>query len=112
MASIAVDAQNPLGLNGFEFVEYCHPDPAELDRLDRSSGRDVQSRAVGSHEQNDHRGEQRLLVVEMPVKGGRGHARFGADGTEGRALDAVAVGSPAPGAAHHVNNDERLPVGA
>ncbi len=24
---------NPMGTDGFEFVEFCHPDPAELDRL-------------------------------------------------------------------------------
>ena len=25
--------ENPMGLMGFEFVEFCHPNPAELDRL-------------------------------------------------------------------------------
>ena len=24
---------NPMGTDGFEFVEFCHPNPAELDRL-------------------------------------------------------------------------------
>ena len=28
-----VDEINPMGTDGFEFVEFCHPNPAELDRL-------------------------------------------------------------------------------
>jgi len=29
----AIDDANPMGTDGFEFVEFCHPQPAELDRL-------------------------------------------------------------------------------
>jgi 4-hydroxyphenylpyruvate dioxygenase len=29
----AITDENPMGTDGFEFVEFCHPDPAELDRL-------------------------------------------------------------------------------
>ena len=28
-----IDDANPMGTDGFEFVEFCHPNPAELDRL-------------------------------------------------------------------------------
>ncbi|MFL5082522.1 MAG: 4-hydroxyphenylpyruvate dioxygenase [Microvirga sp.] len=34
----AISDENPMGTDGFEFVEYCHPDPAELDRLFRQMG--------------------------------------------------------------------------
>jgi 4-hydroxyphenylpyruvate dioxygenase len=34
----AISDENPMGTDGFEFVEYCHPDPEELDRLFRQMG--------------------------------------------------------------------------
>ena len=34
----AVSDENPMGTDGFEFVEFCHPDPAELDRLFKTMG--------------------------------------------------------------------------
>ncbi len=33
-----ISDQNPMGTDGFEFVEFCHPDPAVLDRLFRRLG--------------------------------------------------------------------------
>src|SRR6476661_3391347 len=33
-----ISDQNPMGTDGFEFVEFCHPRPAELDRLFRRMG--------------------------------------------------------------------------
>ncbi|HEX2135891.1 MAG TPA: 4-hydroxyphenylpyruvate dioxygenase, partial [Microvirga sp.] len=33
-----ISDENPMGTDGFEFVEYCHPDPAELDRLFKQLG--------------------------------------------------------------------------
>ena len=33
-----IDDTNPMGTDGFEFVEFCHPDPAALDRLFRRMG--------------------------------------------------------------------------
>ena len=33
-----VDATNPMGTDGFEFVEYAHPNPAELHALFKSMG--------------------------------------------------------------------------
>mgnify|MGYP003344958861 CR=1 FL=1 len=30
---LEADAMNPMGTDGFEFVEFCHPDPAALDHL-------------------------------------------------------------------------------
>ena len=34
----AISDDNPMGTDGFEFVEFCHPDPAELDRLFKVMG--------------------------------------------------------------------------
>jgi 4-hydroxyphenylpyruvate dioxygenase len=34
----AISDENPMGTDGFEFVEFCHPDPAELDRLFKVMG--------------------------------------------------------------------------
>jgi 4-hydroxyphenylpyruvate dioxygenase len=33
-----ISDQNPMGTDGFEFVEFAHPDPAQLDRLFRTMG--------------------------------------------------------------------------
>jgi 4-hydroxyphenylpyruvate dioxygenase len=33
-----ISDQNPMGTDGFEFVEFCHPNPAELDALFRRMG--------------------------------------------------------------------------
>ena len=34
----AISEENPMGTDGFEFVEYCHPDPKELDSLFKRMG--------------------------------------------------------------------------
>jgi 4-hydroxyphenylpyruvate dioxygenase len=34
----AISDENPMGTDGFEFVEFCHPDPQVLDRLFRTMG--------------------------------------------------------------------------
>ncbi len=34
----AISEQNPMGTDGFEFVEFCHPDPQQLDRLFKTMG--------------------------------------------------------------------------
>ena len=33
-----ISEDNPMGTDGFEFVEFCHPKPEELDRLFKSMG--------------------------------------------------------------------------
>ena len=33
-----ISDENPMGTDGFEFVEFCHPEPPELDRLFRTMG--------------------------------------------------------------------------
>ena len=40
-----ISPENPMGTDGFEFVEFCHPDPAALDHLFRRMGFD----AVAKH---------------------------------------------------------------
>jgi 4-hydroxyphenylpyruvate dioxygenase len=34
----AISDHNPMGTDGFEFVEFCHPQPQELDRVFRQMG--------------------------------------------------------------------------
>ena len=34
----AITESNPMGTDGFEFVEFCHPDPAALDALFKRLG--------------------------------------------------------------------------
>ncbi len=34
----AISDENPMGTDGFEFVEFCHPDPQQLDRLFKTMG--------------------------------------------------------------------------
>jgi 4-hydroxyphenylpyruvate dioxygenase len=34
----AISEENPMGTDGFEFVEFCHPNPSELDRLFKIMG--------------------------------------------------------------------------
>ncbi len=34
----AISEENPMGTDGFEFVEFCHPDPQQLDKLFKTMG--------------------------------------------------------------------------
>src|SRR5918997_3251324 len=45
----AISDDNPMGTDGFEFVEFCHPDPGELDRLLKVMG----FSAVARHRSKD-----------------------------------------------------------
>ena len=45
----AISDENPMGTDGFEFVEYCHPNPEELDRLFKLMG----FSAVARHRSKD-----------------------------------------------------------
>src|ERR671920_844989 len=45
----AISEDNPMGTDGFEFVEFCHPDPGELDRLFKVMG----FSAVARHRSKD-----------------------------------------------------------
>ena len=53
----AISDENPMGTDGFEFVEFCHPDPAELDRLFKTMGFSPvarhRSKAVSLYRQGD-----------------------------------------------------------
>jgi 4-hydroxyphenylpyruvate dioxygenase len=53
----AISDENPMGTDGFEFVEFCHPDPQELDRLFRQMGFSAvarhRSKAVTLYRQGD-----------------------------------------------------------
>ncbi len=47
----AISDENPMGTDGFEFVEYCHPNPEELDRLFKTMG--FSRRGAASLEEGD-----------------------------------------------------------
>ncbi len=68
--------ENPMGTDGFEFVEYTAPDTADLDRLFRQMG----FRAVGRHRSKDvtlyRQGDVNFIVNAEPGSHGK---RFAAE---------------------------------
>ncbi|MGE3649796.1 MAG: 4-hydroxyphenylpyruvate dioxygenase, partial [Reyranellaceae bacterium] len=77
MASIQpeVDTVNPMGTDGFEFIEYTAPDPAELGRLFESMG----FTAVAKHRSKDvtlyRQGDVNFIVNAEPSSFAQGFAR-------------------------------------
>ena len=77
MASIQpeVDTVNPMGTDGFEFIEYTAPDPAELGRLFESMG----FTAVAKHRSKDvtlyRQGDVNFIVNAEPASFAQGFAR-------------------------------------
>ena len=77
MASIQpeVDTVNPMGTDGFEFIEYTAPDPAELGRLFESMG----FTAVARHRSKDvtlyRQGDVNFIVNAEPASFAQGFAR-------------------------------------
>ena len=73
--SLEVDAVNPMGTDGFEFVEYTAPDPAELGRLFESMG----FVRVARHRSKDvslyRRGDVNFIVNAEPESFAQGFAR-------------------------------------
>ncbi len=61
-----ISAENPMGTDGFEFVEFCHPEPAKLDHLFRTMG----FRPVAKHRSKDvtlyRQGGINLIVNAQP----------------------------------------------
>ena len=72
----AISDENPMGTDGFEFVEFCHPEPAVLDRLFRQMG----FSAVAKHRSKDvtlyRQGDINLILNAEP---GSFAARFAAE---------------------------------
>jgi 4-hydroxyphenylpyruvate dioxygenase len=70
-----VDAVNPMGTDGFEFIEYTAPDPAELGRLFESMG----FTAVAKHRSKDvtlyRQGDVNFIVNAEPASFAQGFAR-------------------------------------
>src|ERR687890_2323935 len=62
----AISEDNPMGTDGFEFVEFCHPDPGELDRLFKVMG----FSAVARHRSRDvtlyRQGDVNFIVNAEP----------------------------------------------
>ncbi len=70
-----VDTVNPMGTDGFEFIEYTAPDPAELGRLFVSMG----FTAVAKHRSKDvtlyRQGDVNFIVNAEPASFAQGFAR-------------------------------------
>ena len=70
-----VDTVNPMGTDGFEFIEYTAPDPAELGRLFESMG----FTAVAKHRSKDvtlyRQGDVNFIVNAEPESFAQGFAR-------------------------------------
>ena len=62
----AISDANPMGTDGFEFVEFCHPDPSALARLFKTIGFSPvarhRSKAITLYQQ----GDVNYLVNEEP----------------------------------------------
>ena len=75
LASLDVDAVNPMGTDGFEFVEYTAPDPAALGRLFESMG----FTRVARHRSKDvslyRQGDVNFIVNAEPESFAQGFAR-------------------------------------
>ena len=74
----AIDAQNPMGTDGFEFVEYAHPDPEVLHHLFRSMGFSPVARHRTKKITLYRQGDVNYLVNEEP--GSHGHNFVAAHG--------------------------------
>jgi len=70
-----VDTVNPMGTDGFEFIEYTAPDPAELGKLFESMG----FMAVAKHRSKDvtlyRQGDVNFIVNAEPASFAQGFAR-------------------------------------
>jgi 4-hydroxyphenylpyruvate dioxygenase len=73
-----VDATNPMGTDGFEFVEYAHPNPAELHALFKSMGFAPVARHKTKAITLYRQGDVNYLVNEAP--GTHGHNFVAAHG--------------------------------
>src|ERR671912_406586 len=61
-----ISDENPMGTDGFEFVEFCHPEPSELDRLFKVMG----FSAVAKHRSKDvtlyRQGDVNFILTAEP----------------------------------------------
>jgi 4-hydroxyphenylpyruvate dioxygenase len=62
----AISDENPMGTDGFEFVEFCHPDPSELDRLFKTMGFSAVARHRSKNVTLYRQGEINLILNAQP----------------------------------------------
>src|SRR5215213_7341916 len=73
-----ISEENPMGTDGFEFVEYCHPDPQALDRLFKTMGFSVVAKHRSKNVMLYRQGDINVSLNARPcafgqrVGGGRG----------------------------------------
>ncbi len=89
-----IDANNPMGTDGFEFVEFAHPDPASLHKLFRTMGFTLVARHRSKNVTLYRQGDINYLVNEEP---GSYAASFVARAWPLRAGDGVPRGRRAGG---------------
>src|SRR3954453_7010416 len=61
-----IDADNPMGTDGFEFVEFSHPDPDALHRLFETMGFTRVARHRAKNVSLSRQGDVNYLVTEEP----------------------------------------------
>lgn len=62
----AISDENPMGTDGFEFVEFCHPDPQALDRLFRTMGFSLVARHRSKNVVLYRQGDINFIVNAQP----------------------------------------------
>jgi 4-hydroxyphenylpyruvate dioxygenase len=62
----AISDENPMGTDGFEFVEFCHPQPQELDRLFKTMGFAPVARHRSKNVTLYRQGEINLILNAQP----------------------------------------------
>jgi 4-hydroxyphenylpyruvate dioxygenase len=71
----AISAANPMGTDGMEFVEFAHPDPAELDRVFRAMGFTPVARHRSKNVTLYRQGDVNYVVNAEPESFAQGFAR-------------------------------------
>ena len=62
----AISEENPMGTDGFEFVEFCHPDPQALDRLFKVMGFSVVAKHRSKNVTLYRQGDINFIVNAQP----------------------------------------------
>ena len=62
----AISENNPMGTDGFEFVEFCHPDPQQLDKLFKTMGLSAVARHRSKNVTLYRQGDINFIVNAQP----------------------------------------------
>ena len=101
-----ISADNPMGTDGFEFVEYAHPNPEELHALFRLMGYVPVARHKSKKITVYRQGDINYLLNEEPGSHGRGFVAAHGPCAPSMAVSVTATGQIPP---THVSVDGRRP---